>query len=71
VERDLRQTRELRDRLARVLAALGQEDDAGTDLLLEVIQKMTMFEDKLTSGQRAWFTQRRETVGEERWQQWP
>ena len=75
VERDLRQIRELRDRLAAVLDALGREDDAGVDLLLEVIKKMTMFEDKLTGGQRAWFTQRRETVGEERWQQgldgWP
>ena len=75
VERDLRQTRDLRDWLARALDALGREDDPGVDLLLQVIQKIAMFEDKLTGGQRAWFTRRRETVGEQCWQQgldrWP
>jgi MerR family transcriptional regulator, thiopeptide resistance regulator len=76
VERGLRQHRELRDRLVRVLEALEREE-AGTDveLLLKVIEKMTMFENQLTADQRAWFAQRHEEVGEERWQaalaEWP
>ncbi|MBO0805421.1 MAG: MerR family transcriptional regulator [Nocardiopsaceae bacterium] len=77
VEADLRRRLELRDRLSRVLDALERENNDGADvsLLLEVIGKMTMFEEQLTSDQRDWFTRRRETVGEERWQEgldaWP
>lgn len=76
VERQLRQCRELRDRLARVLDALeGDGAEANVELLLEVIEKMTMFEQYLTPDQRTWFTQRRERIGEDAWQaaldQWP
>lgn len=76
VEADLRRRLELRDRLSRVLEALEREDDdADVSLLLEVIGKMTMFEDRLTSDQRDWFTRRREAAGEERWREgldaWP
>jgi hypothetical protein len=46
-----------------------KDADAGVNLLLEVIETMTLFEDQLTSGERAWFARRREDVGEERWQQ--
>lgn len=76
VRRELRQREDLRERLSRVLDVLEHKDaDVGVNLLLEVIETMTMFDDQLTSDQRAWFAQRREAVGAERWQQalaaWP
>ncbi|MGH3854860.1 MAG: MerR family transcriptional regulator [Pseudonocardiaceae bacterium] len=76
VDAELRQRRELRDRLVRVLEALEREGtDTDVELLLKVIKKMTMFENQLTADQRAWFTQRREVIGEKKWQaalaEWP
>lgn len=84
VEADLVARQALRDRLVEVLDALDtstathdQADDGVVDsaLLIEVIEKMTMFEQYLTAGQRAWFSQRRERIGEQAWQEaidaWP
>lgn len=76
VEAELRQRREFRDRLVRTLDALDREDaDIDVQLLLKVIEKMTMFENQLTAEQRGWFAQRREEIGEGRWQaaldEWP
>ena len=87
VEADLAARRALRDRLVEVLDALDAStrgratDDHDADpevdvaLLMGVIEKMTMFEQHLSLEQRAWFTQRREEVGEQAWrdaiEQWP
>lgn len=76
VEWELRQRGALRERLRRVLGVLDHKDaDAGVDLLIEVIETMTVFENQLTGDQRAWFAQRSQSVGEESWQQalaaWP
>lgn len=76
VEEEVRQRQALRDRLRLVLDRLergGQHADVG--LLIEVIETMTMFEDKLTAEQRNWFARRREQLGEDTWQamlaEWP
>lgn len=84
VEADLVARRALRDRLVEALDALdsstaGNDGDADgvvdSALLIEVIEKMTMFEQHLTPEQRTWFSQRRAHVGEQAWQQaidaWP
>lgn len=43
--------------------------------LMKVIEKMTMFDQHLSTGERDWFARRREQVGEQAWQQamdaWP
>jgi DNA-binding transcriptional MerR regulator len=65
----------LRDRLVEVLAALDATSTVNTDQLIGVIEKMTMFDRHLSDDQRAWFTRRREQIGEQAWQeaidQWP
>ena len=68
----------LRDRLAEVLHALARDDvdgEAGVDLLMKVIEKMTMFDQHLSPAQREWLTQRRAQIGEQAWQDalgmWP
>ncbi len=84
VEADLVARRALRDRLVEVLDALdaratgdtiGADPEVDAALLMKVIEKMTMFEQHLSPEHRAWFTQRREQVGEQAWQdaidQWP
>ena len=80
VQREMRRLRDLRDRLAQVLSALDRHhyqagSDSGVDLLMGVIKTMTMFEQYLGPGDRAWFIERREQVGEQAWQaaldEWP
>jgi DNA-binding transcriptional MerR regulator len=51
VEADLWHRQELRDRLVRIFDALDHEDaDIDVQLLLKVIEKMTMFENQLTAS---------------------
>lgn len=84
VEADLAARKALRDRLVEVLQALDtsatthdRDDDHAVDvaLLIEVIEKMTMFEQHLTTEQRTWLSQRREQIGEQAWHEaidaWP
>lgn len=75
---------------ARLVEAINSLDEAGrrhddvdtavatavdTEQLMKVIEKMTMFDQHLTTQQQEWFARRRQQVGEQTWQQslhaWP
>lgn len=76
VEHELRQRQVLADRLRRVLRGIESDGrPADVMLLIEVIETMTMFENKLSPQHRDWFAQRREQLGEAQWQaalaEWP
>lgn len=73
----------LRARLVEALNTLDEpargHDDGDTafdiEQLMKVIEKMTMFDQHLTTQQQEWFARRRQQVGEQTWQRaldaWP
>jgi len=65
VEEQLAATTELRDRLARILAALGDRTGPTAAQLIETIEVMTMHEQYYTPEQLEQLAARREALGEE------
>jgi DNA-binding transcriptional MerR regulator len=65
VEEQLAATAELRDRLVRILDALGGDAGPSSRQLIETIEVMTMHEQYYTPEQLEQLAARRETLGEE------
>jgi DNA-binding transcriptional MerR regulator len=65
VEEQLAAVSELRDRLVRILGALGEDAGPSADQLIETIEVMTMHEQYYTPEQLEQLAARREALGEE------
>ena len=65
----------LRARLVEAIKSLDEDGHDDTEQLMKVIEKMTMFDQHLTTQQQEWFARRRQQVGEQTWHQsldaWP